>query len=454
MRTKLFRFFSVTALVAAALLAVVCGIALHFASSDRIARGVSVSGIELGGMRRAEAERVLQCWAVRQARRDVTLIALDRRWSGPLAALGLSIDWRDAADRAYAVGRTGGVLNRVISVLTPAGEGKRITARLRVDRLLLQRTLRKVAETVNRPHTDARIRIVDSRIEIKQDGCGIKLDEEGAVSAICAGTRSGQNVIRLPVVTDRPEVTAKDCVGINTLLSSYTTSFNRGLRGRTHNLTLAARCVDGAVLKPGQVFSVNAAVGPRLANRGFRTAQIFVRGKIEDGIGGGVCQVSSTLFNAVLLAGLTIKERSPHSQTVPYVAPGRDATVVYGLRDFKFVNSNSLPVGIVMTVKGSRLTAQVYGSASDRKQVKLSTGRLTRLSGGGCRTVLYRKIIQPDGTTTTDVFRSSYLPNTPAAATGSSLHSASAPRVPAAPPQPPAAASASPGDRSLPVGSD
>lgn len=443
-RTRLFRFVSVVALVAAALLAGAYIIALHFASSDRIAKGVSVSGIELGRVRRAEAERVLQSWAACQARRDVTLTALDRRWSGPLAALGLSIDWRDAASRAYAVGRTSSVLDRVISVLTSAGKGKRITARLRVDRLLMQRTLRKVAEAVNRPHTDARIRVVDSRIEIKQDSCGIKLDEEGAVSAICAGVRSDQSVIRLPVVIDRPEVTAKDCVGIDTLLSSYTTSFNRGLRGRTHNLTLAARCIDGAVLKPGQEFSVNAAVGPRLANRGFRTAQIFVRGKIEDGIGGGVCQVSSTLFNAVLLAGLAIKERSPHSQTVPYVAPGRDATVVYGLRDFRFVNSNSSAIGIVMTVSGSRLTARVYGSASDRKQVKLFTGRLTRLPGGGCRTVLYRKIVQPDGSATTDVFRSSYLPSTPATAREPSSSLASTSRQPAA-------ESPAPGPDSIPV---
>lgn len=428
--------------VAAVLLVAAFAVTSHFAAGDKMAKGVSVSGIELGGFTRDQADRTLQSWAAKQARRDITLTAMDRRWNGPLGSLGLSVDWQDAANRAYAVGRTGSLFNRLICVLTSAGSGKHVVARLRVDRLVLQRTLRKVAEAVNRPHTDARIEVVDSRLEIKQDSCGIKLDDVRAAAAICAGARSGHNVVQLPIVTDHPEVTARDAAGIDTLLSSYTTSFNRGLRGRTHNLTLAARCVDGTVLKPDQEFSCNAAVGPRLAGRGFRTAQIYIRGKLEDGVGGGVCQVSSTLFNAVLLAGLTIKERNPHSQVVPYVRPGRDATVAYGLLDFRFANSNTSPVGIALKVKGSRLTVQVYGSASDRKEVKLYTGKLTRVGAGsktvvdaslpagsrrvvekgtgGYRVVLYRTITQPDGTVTTDTFRSSYAPQSSVVAVGAS----------------------------------
>jgi len=423
-RTRLAKFIAVLAAVAAALLVVAYAVTSQFAAGDRIAKGVSVSGNEVGGLSREQADAMLRSWAAKQARRDVTLTAMDRRWSGPLASLGITVDWREASDRAFSAGRTGGLANRLVCVLTSRGSGKSIIARMRVNHPVLRRTLRKVAKAVNRPHADARIRIVDSRLDIKQDSCGIKLDEERTVGVICHGARSGQNVIPLPIAIDRPEVTARDAAGIDTLLASYTTSFNRGLRGRTHNLTLAARCVDGTVLKPGMEFSTNAAVGPRLEARGFQTAQIYIRGKLEDGIGGGVCQVSSTLFNAVLLAGLTVKERSPHSQTVPYVRPGRDATVAYGLRDFRFVNSNSSPVGIVMTVSGSRLIAHVYGAAADRKQVKVYAGKLVSCADGGCRAVLYRQITQSDGSVTTDTYRSSYAPHTPA--------------VPAAAPIPPA----------------
>lgn len=427
------------------LLVAAFGITSHFASSDKIAKGVLVSGNDLGGLTRNQAEAKLQSWAVRQSRRGITLTAMDRRWSSQLASIGISVDWHCAADQAFAVGRTGNFINRLACTLTSTGCGKKIDAKLRVDRIKMQRTLRKIAGVVNRPHADARIHLVDSALEIKQDSCGIKLDEKRAADIICSSVQSGHNVIRLPVVTDRPDVTARDAVGIDTLLSSYTTTFNRGLKGRTHNLTLAARCVDGVILKAGQEFSCNAIIGPRLEQRGFRTAQIYIRGKLEDGIGGGVCQVSSTLFNSVLLAGLTISERSPHSQTVPYVRPGRDATVAYGHRDFKFVNSNDHPVAVVITINGSRLTAQIYGTSSDRKQVKLYIGKLsiipaksktvldTSLPTGsrklvekgatGYSVVLYREITQSDGSVAQDTFRSRYAPQSSVHAIGAQTQS-------------------------------
>jgi len=441
-KTKLVRFVAGLAVVAVVLAVAAFGITSHFAAGDRICGWVRVNGVDLGGLHRDQAERVLQSWAAKQARREITLTAMDRRWRGTLAGLGLGADWRDAADRAYAIGRAGGLVSRAVCVLTPGGRGKHIAARLLIDRRRLQRTLLKVAAAINVAHKDARIGLVDSRIEIKQDSCGIKLDDARAASVICAAARSGENVVQLPVVVDMPDVTAQDAAGIDTLLSSFTTSFNAGLRGRTQNLTLAARCIDGTVLKPGREFSCNAAVGPRLANRGFKTAQVYIRGRLEDGIGGGVCQVSSTTFNAVLLAGLAIKERSPHSQVVPYVRPGRDATVAYGLHDFRFANSNTSPVGLVLKVKGSRLTVQIYGSASDRKQVKLYTGKLIRVRAGsktvvdsslpdgarrvvqkgasGYGVVLYREITQPDGSTAVEEFKSRYAPQKAIVAIGPS----------------------------------
>ena len=329
----------------------------------------------------------------------------------------------------------------MICVLAQSGRGKSIVARSLFDPKRLNKTLSKVARTVNRPHQDARIAVVSGQLEIKQDNCGIKLDEVGAERIVAAAVGTGENVIALPVITDPPKVTARDCSGINALLATYTTPFNPGKRGRTHNLTLAARSFTGVVLRPSQVFSVNDAVGPRLEGRGFQMAQVFIRGELVDGIGGGVCQVSSTLFNAVLLAGLKVIERSPHAETVPYVAPGRDATVAYGLKDFKFRNSGTMPIGIVSIVGPSHLTIQIYGSAVDKKEVKLYTGKLTRLGAGsktvidstlpqrkkkvvdkgarGANVVLYRKMVGPDGSDVVEAFRSRYSPHKAVIAVGS-----------------------------------
>lgn len=427
--------------VVAACAVIALVITLVFSNSDRICGGVTVSGVAVGGMPKEEAATAVRRWARDRVRRNITLTALDRRWTGNLASLGMRIDWQESVERAYGVGRRGGILNRIVCVLAAnRGCGKLITARPLVNQDLLDRTLRKVALAVNRPHTDARLVVVEGQLRVKQDASGIKLDRDAAADVVTRAAGTGRNFVALPIVVDPPEVTSGDCAAINTQLSSYSTSFQAYKRGRTHNLTLAARAIDGIVVKPGREFSVNAAVGPRLAGRGYQMAQVYIRGELVDGIGGGVCQVSSTLFNAVLLAGLQVVERHPHPEAVPYVAPGRDATVAWGFKDFRFRNSASSPVGIIAIIKGSRLIVQIYGAASDKKPVRVYFGSLRRTAAGvktvvdaklapgvrkvvdkgisGASAVLYRKMIGPDGKETTDAFRSRYAPHNAVIAVG------------------------------------
>lgn len=421
---------------------VVLTITLRFAHTDRLCPGITVSGVPVGGMSKDEAARVVREWAQDRVSRNLTLTALDRRWTGNLASLGLRIDWPAAIDKACAVGREGNIVQRAVCVLSSRGKGKSITAAPLVDADRLGKTLRKVASAVNRPHTDARLAVVDDRLKVQQDASGIKLDQEAAARVVTKAAGTARNVVQLPIVVDPPDVTAEDCAKINTRLSSFTTTFNPATRGRTHNLTLAARAINGRVIKPGQEFSVNATVGPRLAGRGYRMAQVFIKGQLVDGIGGGVCQVSSTLFNAVLLAGLKVVERHPHPETVPYVAPGRDATVAWGFKDFRFRNNSSSPVAIIAIVKGSRLTVQVYGAAEDKKEVKVYTGSIKRVPAGvvtitdaalapgarktvekgisGGSTVLYRKMIGQDGKEVVDAYRSRYAPHNAVIAVGGS----------------------------------
>jgi len=355
---------------------------LRFAESDKICQGVTVSRIKIGGLTRNQASGMLQTWASERSHKNITLIALDHRWSGTPAAFGARLDWKSAIGKAFAVGREGTMLDRVTAVFTQGGKGKQIEMPLLIDEKRIYKALKKVSRAVNVPHKDARVHIIDSQIQIEQDSCGVKLDKDAAVKAIRDGFDAGTRVIQLPVITDVPDVRAQDVKGIDSIISSFTTSFNPGKHERTHNLSLASHAIDGTVLMPGQVFSYNDTVGPRLVSRGYQTAQIYVKGKLEDGLGGGICQVSTTLYNSVLLAGLRVKERSPHAQVVPYVPPGRDATVAYGHRDFRFINSNSTPICVVSKIRGNRLTVQLYGSGRDRKDIKLFTGPVKRTPYG------------------------------------------------------------------------
>lgn len=441
LKSKLGRLAAVLGGVIAVSAIIALAITLSFSSGDRMCKGVSVSGVAVGGMSQDDAAKSVRRWAQERVQRNITLTALDRRWSGNLASLGLRIDWQRSVDEAFLVGRKGSIIERAICVLTKGGKGKNIVATPLVDPTELGKTLKKVAKAVNRPHEDARLVVVDDKLQIKHDSSGIKLDEEAAADVVTRTAVSGRNFVALPIVIDPPQVTSKDCAAIDALLSSFTTSFNSGIRGRTHNLVLAANAISGHVLKPSQVFSCNDTIGPRLVGRGYQIAQIFVKGELVDGIGGGICQVSSTLFNAVLLAGLKVVERSPHAGTVPYVSPGRDATVAYGQKDFRFENSNSHPIGIVSVVTGARLTVQIYGSVEDKKEVKVYLGQLRRTAAGsktvvdaalaagvtkviergsgGAEVVLYRKILGSDGKDVVDTFKSRYVPQKAIIAIGS-----------------------------------
>ncbi len=146
------------------------------------------------------------------------------------------------------------------------------------------------------------------------------------------------------------------------VLGSFTTEFTIKPVARAHNISLAVGSINNFVIKSGEEFSFNRAVGPTTKENGYKEAKIFIRGKEEKGYGGGVCQVSSTLFNACDFAGLEILERHDHSKEVTYVKPGRDAATSDGGIDFRFVNNKDYPVKICAEVKSGKVTVKVLAA--------------------------------------------------------------------------------------------
>ncbi len=146
------------------------------------------------------------------------------------------------------------------------------------------------------------------------------------------------------------------------LMGTYTTDYPGSKAGRNYNMARAAERLNGAVIAPGAVFSFNDWVGPADRSTGYRLAFIFVGDRIVPGYGGGVCQVVSTLYNAVVRAGLPVVDRSLHGLTVPYLPPGQDATISYGSLDLKFRNDTAGPVVLCARGEGPRVSVSIYGS--------------------------------------------------------------------------------------------
>ena len=144
-------------------------------------------------------------------------------------------------------------------------------------------------------------------------------------------------------------------------ISKYSTKYDVSNTNRSQNLKLASDKINGTVLMPGEEFSYNQVVGKRTVEAGYKNAKIYSNGQVVDGLGGGICQISSTLYNAVLLADLEITERRNHYFKTSYVPAGRDATVVWGSIDFKFKNTRSYPIKIEAKVSSGIAEFKIFG---------------------------------------------------------------------------------------------
>lgn len=191
------------------------------------------------------------------------------------------------------------------------------------------------------------------------------------------------------------------------VLGSKTTYYNASVKGRTTNIRLAAEAINGTVLQPGETFSLNGIVGKRTAAKGYQNAIIFQNGKQVEGLGGGVCQVSSTVYGAVLYADLKVTERSCHQFQVSYTPVSQDAAVYYGSQDFKFVNNTDHPIKIAASSGSGSLTVTIYGTKTSDKKVTLSSK--SSVSGNYKYASLYKTVTENGKSTTTKVNSSKYL---------------------------------------------
>lgn len=172
-----------------------------------------------------------------------------------------------------------------------------------------------------------------------------------------------KSTLEIPMYPVYPKVDSELLSDIRSIrIGRYITSFNPRNKKRSHNIQLAVEAINNHVVFPGETFSFNSVVGKRTTEKGYEKAKVIVRGEYAEDIGGGICQVSSTLFNAVDNAGLKIVQRFSHSRHVPYIPPGRDATVSWYGPDFEFKNMYNQPILIQARTIGNLLVIKLYSS--------------------------------------------------------------------------------------------
>ncbi len=220
---------------------------------------------------------------------------------------------------------------------------------------------------------DATYTIENHRIRYTQSKPGVTLDEKAIEKAI---KNSNGDVITIPAEIKQPSVTSESLKSkiLADELGKFSSDYSSSSNDRASNIKLACSKINGYVLAPGDEFSYNDVVGPRTVEHGFKVANVYVGNTVQPGIGGGICQVSSTMYNSVIFADLEITERRNHTLPVSYVPMGRDATVSYGSTDFRFKNNTSYPVEIRAIAENGINTVTILGTDEHpEREIKIET---------------------------------------------------------------------------------
>lgn len=311
--------------------------------------------------------------------------------------------------------------------------GQHFTSQYKLDEVKGKTYLTELAKTIDTPGHNAYLSLENGQVVFHPAKEGKRIDIDATLQKIKDKLQTGESIDSISMVfttRNTVNVTDTDLKPLNTVLASFTTEYDPNNESRTHNIQLASDKINGTLIKPGATFSFNDVVGERTAEAGYDDAPVMIDGKLVPGIGGGICQVSSTIFNTALLSGMNIVERTPHFEPVGYIQAGRDATVAWGYLDFKFKNPYQHSVYILSVMNHGTLTIYIIGTAQDKpKNVSISVGdrseipnkTITRIDSSskqkevqeghvGLKMNTYRTITYGNWVTQTDSFESVYDP--------------------------------------------
>jgi vancomycin resistance protein YoaR len=334
-----------------------------------IPEGVKVAGIPLAGLPPEEAAVFLSHRLGHLLERRVELVDNDFVFGFIPCEWGFYLDYPELVAEAFAQGRAGSLFRR----WRQRGELRRRPADLlpavKIKPGLAEEFLGYIEKQINVEPVSADLQVDrEGRIEVIPGRPGRRFQRQGFFATLSRVILAEDDrSLTLPVTEVEPALSGEKIKewGLTRVLTCFSTRFNPQEEDRVQNIRTAASALHGAVVFPGQELSFNRRVGPRAPEKGYREAPVLYEGELIPGIGGGVCQVSTTLYNAWLLAGLPVIKRFNHTMPVSYVGMGRDAAVVDGGQDLVVANSLSTPIFISARIEADLLTVAVVGRQED-----------------------------------------------------------------------------------------
>lgn len=392
------------------------------AKEETVLNGIYAGTIDLSGCSEAEAREAIQDYVEEQKEEKFIFSVKDETVEVSLGDLGFTWANEDVVEEALAYGKRGNPIKRYKEKKDLQFRDQVYALSYSADEEQILAAVQKSESTFNREAQDMGLKRENGQFVIVEGKEGIVVSEEKSVDAVLEYIESsygiGKNQVELIVEVDLPKGDREQLSKVQDVLGSFTTSYSSSGANRSQNVRNGASLINGTVVYPGEEFSTYEYVSPFTEANGYKNAGSYLNGKVVDSLGGGICQVSSTLYNAVLLSELEVVERAPHSMQVSYVQPSADAAISGTYKDFKFKNNTDAPIYIEGTTTDSKkITFTIYGQETRPKnrtieythKILSSTPAATVLAADGSQGIGYRSVESGHNGCVAELYKNVYI---------------------------------------------
>jgi len=337
-------------------------------SGTRIHKGITIDGIDVKGLKMSEAKSTVENkLRERYSQEKIMLQYEGGIWEYDFDQINIEFDIDEAIAKAYKVGRSGNVFAKINNILKAMLKGREISTKVVYNKDRINEIVTKAKKDIDIKGRNASIKYNHGAIELVKEKKGRILDLNKNILNIEKRIISRNfESINLVVEETEPKIISDNLKDINVSIGTFKTVFKSGDSNRKFNIELASGKLNEIILLPGEIFSMNKVLGPRTEKNGYRQAPVIFKNELVNGTGGGVCQVTTTLYNAVLLSKLKVNQRRHHSMPLLYVEPGLDATIAEDYIDFKFTNSKDYPICICSWVDRNTINVTILGSKHEK----------------------------------------------------------------------------------------
>ncbi|MGL4911064.1 MAG: VanW family protein [Romboutsia sp.] len=344
------------------------------ATSDnkKIHKNIYIENIDVSNLTKEDAQKKIYNFLNKN--KQIKLVNGSSNYILNLDNIEVSYDIKESIDCAYNLDKNKDFLSNAKTKIN-LDLGKKVHVKLNktYNYKKLNEFMDQLDEAIRIEPVNASI-IKEENLEYKKEIYGSKLDR-GKFKHIIVDKINNMSYgeVKIPKLEIKPKYLYEDLIKINAVLGSYETYFNPNIYNRVNNIKVGAEAINNIILSPEEEFSFNSYINSENRKGEFKKAPVIINGKLKDGLGGGICQVSTTLYNAALYAGLEITNVRNHSIPSSYISKGRDATISTGDIDLRFKNNFEVPIFITHKVYNDKIISIIYGSEECKKEIDVIT---------------------------------------------------------------------------------